>query len=85
MQVRKTVTGYWSKGSRQMPDDKYELVVGSNTGDPDAEARIFAVGRILSPHSTQWFHLDISDVRAIIKAHEDLHKKHKTKKTCYES
>ena len=54
-----------------------ELGVGSNTGDPDMEARVFAVGRILGSNSTQWIHLDINDVKALIKEHGEKHGKTK--------
>jgi len=73
MQVRKTVSGFWGKTPNPINDDKFELVVGSNTGDADIEARMFGVGHIEGKNGTLWFHLDINDVKAIIAEHEKKH------------
>ena len=47
---------------------EYEVVIGNNTkdGDPD----VFAVGLIIDKHETQWYHLRYSDIREIIKQHQ---------------
>lgn len=79
MQIRKTVSGFWGKKPNPINDGKFEMVVGSNTGDADIEARMFGVGLIESHNSTRWFHLDINDVRAILKEHDERHKGEKTK------
>lgn len=62
MQTREKVKGLWG-------DNDFEIAIGSNTGNKDIE-NCFAVGRIFSPNSTQWFHLKLEDVKRIIAKHE---------------